>query len=189
MQSSPAWQIRVQAEPFEVGEELQQLQQATPQAGAVVNFLGLVRDQFSSGSATGTSTSATGLNPAGQSHDGQNTQHQDRANLVYAMQIEHYPGMTEKALQGIAAQAAARWPLLGLRIIHRYGRLEAGAPIVWVATSSLHRQAAFEACAFVMDYLKTDAPFWKKEIGHTGEQWVEARAADEHATQQWKLTP
>ena len=95
--------------------------------------------------------------------------------------------MTEKALIAIVEQAVDRWPLLGVTLIHRYGDLAARAQIVMVATASLHRQAAFDACAFVMDYLKTDAPFWKKEIGVFGERWVEAREADAQAKQQWSL--
>lgn len=106
---------------------------------------------------------------------------------LHAMHIEHYPGMTEKALEGIVAQAVQRWPLLGVTLIHRYGQLAAREHIVLVATASLHRQAAFDACAFVMDYLKTDAPFWKKELGVFGARWVEAREADEQAKQQWSL--
>lgn len=171
MAHADAWHICVQAEPFEVGQELHALQQATPQAGAIVSFIGLVRDQFS---------------PSDARNAGSDNPDTGKGSLE-AIQIEHYPGMTEKALNAIAQQAAARWPLLGLRLIHRIGWLEAQAPIVLVATSSLHRQAAFEACAFIMDYLKTDAPFWKKEIGPQGEQWVEAHATDEQAKQQWKL--
>lgn len=148
-------QVSVQAADFDLGWELTQLRAATPQAGALVNFVGLVREVAA---------------------DGQ----------LHEMLIEHYPGMTETALKHIAQQAAQRWPLLGVRMIHRVGVLPAQAQIVLVAATSLHRQAAFEACAFMMDYLKTEAPFWKKEIGDFGERWVEARASDEQAKQQWK---
>ena len=102
-----------------------------------------------------------------------------------AMTLEHYPGMTEKALAGIEAEARGRWPLLTVEIIHRVGSLEPGEPIVFVGTSSAHRQAAFDACAFIMDYLKTRAPFWKKERTPEGERWVEGRCSDQQAAQRW----
>ncbi|WP_349572652.1 molybdopterin synthase catalytic subunit MoaE [Azotobacter salinestris] len=104
---------------------------------------------------------------------------------VGGMFLEHYPGMTEKALGKIADEAAQRWPLLRLEILHRIGRLEPGEPIVFVGTASAHRQAAFEACAFVMDYLKTRAPFWKKEDTGEGPRWVEGRDSDREAARRW----
>lgn len=104
---------------------------------------------------------------------------------VGGMFLEHYPGMTEKALGKIADEAAQRWPLLRLEILHRIGRLEPGEPIVFVGTASAHRQAAFEACAFVMDYLKTRAPFWKKEDTGEGPRWVEGRDSDQAAARRW----
>ena len=103
-----------------------------------------------------------------------------------AMVLEHYPGMTERALAKIAAEAETRWPLTGCTVIHRVGRLEPGAPIVLVLTASGHRQAALEACAFLMDWLKTKAPFWKREEfteGHA--RWVEARSEDDAAARKW----
>lgn len=103
-----------------------------------------------------------------------------------SMTLEHYPGMTEKALAEIEAQAQARWPLAGSTIIHRIGRLAPGDDIVLVVTASRHRQAAFEAAAFLMDYLKTRAPFWKKEeTGGVG-QWVDARESDDEAAARWQ---
>ncbi len=146
--------VLVQAADFSYADEMQTIQQACPQAGAITSFVGLVRDQVG------------------------------EARLSQ-MVIEHYPGMTEKALHAIVEQANVRWPLLGVTLIHRTGVLPANAQIVLVMTASLHRQAAFDACAFIMDYLKTEAPFWKKEIGEFGEHWVEARASDETAKQQW----
>ncbi len=105
---------------------------------------------------------------------------------ITAMVLEHYPGMTEKALAGIAAEAERRWPLTGCTIIHRVGRLEPGAPIVLVLTASAHRSAALESCAFLIDWLKTGAPFWKREEFADGTtRWVEARAEDEAATSRW----
>jgi molybdopterin synthase catalytic subunit len=103
-----------------------------------------------------------------------------------AMVLEHYPGMTERAIARIAGEAAERWPLLGLTVIHRVGRLEPGAPIVLVLTASAHRAAALESCAFLIDWLKTGAPFWKREEFEGGaERWVEAKAADDAAAARW----
>jgi molybdopterin synthase catalytic subunit len=105
---------------------------------------------------------------------------------VSAMTLEHYPGMTEKRLAEIEAEARARWPLESVLIIHRYGRLEPGDRIVLVATTSAHRQAALESCAFLIDWLKTKAPFWKLEEGSKGAAWVEARESDDKAAEKWK---
>ncbi len=105
---------------------------------------------------------------------------------ITAMELEHYPGMTERALEEITAEAQARWPLQGVRVIHRYGRLEPGDRIVLVLTASRHRQAAFEAAEFLMDYLKTRAPFWKKEDHAGSARWIDARDADDSAVARWK---
>ena len=102
------------------------------------------------------------------------------------MTLEHYPGMTEKALAGIAEQARERWRLLDLAIIHRVGTLKPSDQIVLVMVVSRHRGDAFAACEFIMDYLKTDAPFWKKETGEAGSEWVEARDSDLAAQEKWK---
>ena len=102
-----------------------------------------------------------------------------------ALELEHYPGMTEKALAAIEAEARGRWPLAACLIVHRYGRLAPGEQIMMVATASAHRQAAFAAAEFLMDYLKSRAPFWKKETGAEGARWVDARAADEAALGRW----
>jgi molybdopterin synthase catalytic subunit len=104
---------------------------------------------------------------------------------IGAMTLEHYPGMTEKKLAEIEAEAQRRWPLQATLIIHRYGRLEPGDRIVFVATASAHRQAALESCAFLIDWLKTKAPFWKLEETAAGPQWVEARDSDDAATERW----
>ncbi len=104
---------------------------------------------------------------------------------VSAMTLEHYPGMTEKALEGILAEADARWDLLGIRVIHRVGGLRPLDPIVLVAVASVHRGEAFQACEFVIDYLKTRAPFWKKEQTSTGTRWVDARQDDADAEGRW----
>lgn len=103
-----------------------------------------------------------------------------------AMEIEHYPGMTQKALEKIASEAMTRWDLADALVIHRYGRLEPGERIMMVATASRHRKDAFEAAEFLMDYLKSRAPFWKKEVLRDGEaEWVAAKDADEDALKRW----
>jgi molybdopterin synthase catalytic subunit len=104
---------------------------------------------------------------------------------VTAMTLEHYPGMTEKALAALVEAANARWALLDVTVIHRVGRLLPGDPIVLVAVASSHRGEAFAACEFIMDYLKTQAPFWKKEETPQGERWVDARASDDAAAARW----
>ena len=104
---------------------------------------------------------------------------------ISAMTLEHYPGMTERQLAEIAAEAERRWPLEALLIIHRHGRLEPGDRIVLVAAASAHRQAAFDACQFLIDWLKTKAPFWKLEETPEGARWVEAQASDDAAASRW----
>jgi molybdopterin synthase catalytic subunit len=112
----------------------------------------------------------------------------DEDGALQALEIEHFPEMAEAEIGRIAAEAQARWPLLGLSIVHRHGRIAPGEPIVLVVAASAHRQAAFEAAAFLMDYLKTRAPFWKKE--HRSDDpagdWVEAKQADDTAAERWQ---
>jgi molybdopterin synthase catalytic subunit len=146
--------VRVQSSPFDPGVEVNALHAANVGIGAVVSFVGYVRD-FNEG------------------------------REVSGMFLEHYPGMTEKALEKIVVEAGQRWPLLRLEVVHRVGALEPGEPIVFVGVASAHRQAAFEACDFVMDYLKTRAPFWKKEITSDGPKWVEGRESDKAAAGRW----
>lgn len=105
---------------------------------------------------------------------------------VSEMALEHYPGMTEKALEAIVAEARARWDILGARIIHRVGTLQPCDQIVLVAVSSAHRGEAFAACEFIMDYLKTRAPFWKREVTPAGARWVDARETDDSAAARWE---
>ena len=110
-------------------------------------------------------------------------------DALKAITLEHYPGMTEKMLRKIEAEANDRWPLEASLIVHRYGRLEPGEQIVLVATASPHRQAAFDSCAFLIDWLKTKAPFWKLEdTQNEGARWVEAKAADDRAAERWEQT-
>lgn len=109
----------------------------------------------------------------------------DNGGTLTAMEIEHYPGMTEEAILAIAKQAVTRWSLIDALVIHRHGRLAGGEPIMMVATAAPHRADAFAAAEFLMDYLKSRAPFWKKEIGPDGGDWVAAKEADEDALTRW----
>jgi len=127
------------------------------QVGALVSFVGTVRE------ATNGSTSG-----------------------ITHLELEHYPGMTEKSLTGIAQQALDRWQVNDVVIIHRVGKLQVSDQIVLVAVASQHRGTAFSACEFIMDYLKTEAPFWKKEIGEHGSNWVDARSTDLSALKKWQ---
>ncbi len=104
---------------------------------------------------------------------------------VSSMTLEHYPGMTEKCLQDIVDEAMQHWQLLGARVVHRIGCLQPSEQIVLVAVSSMHRGESFQACEFIMDYLKTRAPFWKKEAGPSGERWVDAREGDQQSAERW----
>ncbi|MBF4206922.1 molybdopterin synthase catalytic subunit MoaE [Pseudomonas donghuensis] len=146
--------VRVQAEAFDPGVEVNAMHAANVGVGAVVGFVGYVRDF----------------------NDGQD---------VAGMFLEHYPGMTEKALGKIVVEAEQRWPLLKVEVLHRIGGLEPGEPIVFLGVASAHRQAAFDACNFIMDYLKTRAPFWKKEQTGDGPRWVEGKQSDEDAAGRW----
>ena len=146
--------VRVQTQDFNVADELLLLRQQSGQVGAIVNFVGVVRD----------------IND-----------NEDIATL----ELEHYPGMTEKTIAEIVGQAQQRWQLLGVTVIHRVGKLTPADQIVLVAVSSLHRGEAFQACEFIMDFLKTQAPFWKKELTAAGERWVDARAVDQQACKRW----
>ena len=147
--------IRVQAEDFDINEELEKIRFQNYKIGGLTSFVGLVRDMSD-------------------------------ADRISSMTLEHYPGMTEKQLQAIDEVANARWDLEASLIIHRYGRLELGDKIVMVACGAAHREVAFEACHFLIDWLKTKAPFWKLEESSKGGQWVEAKVSDEWASDRWK---
>lgn len=112
----------------------------------------------------------------------------DESGALAALELEHYPGMAEAEISRIATEALARWPLQGATVIHRYGRMRPGDNIVLVVTASTHRQAAFEAASFLMDYLKSRAPFWKKEHGADGTagDWVDAKETDDEAAARWR---
>lgn len=110
----------------------------------------------------------------------------DEGGRLTALTLEHYPGMTEREIARWVETARERWPLIAVQVIHRTGRLTPGEPIVFVAAASAHRAAAFEAASFLIDLLKTQAPFWKLEEGAEGARWVEAREADDAAAQRWR---
>jgi len=162
-----AMAVRVQREDFDSGAEVRLLTSGRADVGAVVTFTGLVR---------------------GEAHDSGDARHSSdaRRRPLASMTLEHYPGMTEAELGRVEAEARARFDLIDSLIVHRYGELAPGENIVLVVTLSAHRQAAFDAASFLMDYLKTRAPFWKKETGVDGAgDWVDAREGDEVARQRW----
>jgi len=146
--------IRIQEKDFDISAEIAELRKGDPRVGAVVSFLGTVRDM----------------------NDG---------SQVKGMTLEYYPGMTEKALQEILDQAKARWDIYQTLVIHRVGPLLPEDQIVLVLVTSAHRGEAFAACEFIMDYLKTAAPFWKKEDTPEGARWVDARVTDDAAMERW----
>ncbi|MBV8624430.1 MAG: molybdopterin synthase catalytic subunit MoaE [Herbaspirillum sp.] len=147
--------VRVQTADFDLSTEVAQLRLANPRVGAVVSFVGTVRD-LNDGAA------------------------------ISEMELEHYPVMTERALEQIVEQAKARWPIFDALVIHRIGPMQPREQIVLVAVTSPHRGEAFAACEFIMDYLKTQAPFWKKEQTPEGARWVDARESDDSALAKWK---
>ena len=159
--------VRVQQEDFDVGAEYGELRRRLPaHSGAVATFVGLVRD----------------LAPEPASSDAGGAAGRAR---VQGLHLEHYPGMTERSIEAIARQAEQRWPLLDLVVIHRVGNLLPESQIVYVQAASSHRAAAFAACEFVMDYLKTDAVFWKREDTGQGSRWVEATSSDRERISDW----
>jgi molybdopterin synthase catalytic subunit len=151
-------EVRIQEADFDAGAEYAALQaRRDGDLGAVASFVGLVRDRHASN------------DPAS----------------VQTLRLEHYPGMTERSIEAIAREAESRWPLLDLVVVHRVGELPPRAQIVFVQVAAGHRAAAFAACEFVMDYLKTDAVFWKKERTADGEHWIEATAEDRRRLNVW----
>ena len=150
--------VSIQTADFDLGTEVAALRAADPGVGAVVCFVGCVRDR----------------------NDGAG---------VSAMELEHYPGMTETSIDVMINAARQRFDIRGVRVIHRVGRLQPRDQIVLVAVTAAHRGTAFQACEFLMDYLKTQAPFWKKETTPDGARWVDARVSDEQAMARWQLPP
>ena len=146
--------IIVQTDDFDLTTEVNLAKANNPSVGAIVSFVGAVRDLHS--------------------------------KSLSSITLEHYPGMTEKSLELIATKAREKWELQNITIIHRIGTLNVNDQIVLVITTSKHRQEAFDSCNFIIDYLKTDAPFWKKELSENNEGWVEARVSDEKQKKRWK---
>lgn len=150
--------VKVQFENFDLNHILFEMKKNNAAIGAAVSFIGFVRD-FS------------------KSH---------QPEQLTSLYLEHYPGMTEKSLLEIENKAREKWDLEDVSIVHRIGELKLHDPIVGVIVLSTHRKDAFEACAFIMDYLKTEAPFWKKEITKENSRWVEAKESDDHMKLRWK---
>lgn len=153
--------ISIQTEDFDMAAEYAELRRKAGDAGAIVTFTGLVRELYEAG---------------------------DDDSKIQSLTLEHYPGMTEKSLEEIIASAEQRWTLLAVRVIHRVGRLEPNQQIVFVGTASSHRGHAFEAARYIMDFLKSRAPFWKKQETGQGSHWVEARESDAEALDSWQDT-
>ncbi|GAB1715351.1 MAG: molybdopterin synthase subunit MoaE [Nitrobacter sp.] len=150
--------IRLQEADFDVAREVAALSRGRTDIGAVVTFSGICRSDQAGG---------------------------DGGDAIAALMLEHYPGMAEEEIARHAEEALARWPLTGLTVIHRFGRIVPGENIVLVVTASSHREAAFHAAEFLMDYLKTRAPFWKREEGTSGAGWVDAHDRDDTAAARW----
>lgn len=155
--TTTAPRVRIQTGDFDLSAEVAALRASDAGVGAVASFIGTVRDR----------------NAGAQ------------AGAVSAMELEHYPGMTERSIEHMIDAAFTRFDIRGARVVHRVGLLQPGDQIVLVAVSSAHRGQAFQACEFLMDYLKTQAPFWKKEHRPDGAHWVDAREADDAALQRW----
>lgn len=155
---SPAPRVRIQTDDFNLAAEVQALRAGDGGVGAVASFIGTVRNR------------TTGQRGA-----------------ISAMELEHYPGMTERAIEAMIDEAHRRFDLRGAMVVHRVGLLQPLDQIVLVAVSSAHRGQAFQGCEFLMDYLKTEAPFWKKETTPEGARWVDARVADDAALARWGI--
>ncbi|MGI9251053.1 MAG: molybdopterin synthase catalytic subunit MoaE [Pseudohongiellaceae bacterium] len=153
-------QVQIQEKDFELGQEYQALREAAGDVGAIVTFSGLVRELYAPESA--------------------------ESETVAELFLEHYPGMTEKRLQGIVDEACQQWPLLAVKVLHRVGRLLPGEQIVFVGVASAHRRAALDAARYIMDYLKSHAPFWKKQLSNQGLRWIESRQSDHAALAAWE---
>ena len=159
IQNAATARVRIQTARFDVSQEIAALQQNDPRIGAVCTFLGTVRDR--------------------------NVHDASHAGSVQTLELEHYPGMTEKSIDAMIDEAHKRFDIYGVRVVHRVGMMHPTEPVVLVAAASAHRGESFKACEFVMDYLKTQAPFWKKEQGLEGAQWVDALVSDDAALARW----
>ena len=155
--------VRIQSADFDLADEVAALRAGDGRVGAVCSFVGTVRDRDGALAAN------------------------HGAPAVAELELEHYPGMTERAIEAMIDDALRRFDILGARVVHRVGRLGPQAQIVLVAVASMHRGQAFQACEFLMDYLKTQAPFWKKEQTPQGARWVDARVSDDAALARWGI--
>ena len=155
---STAARVRIQTQDFDLGAEIAALRRGDPGVGAICSFVGTVRDRNAGGPGE-----------------------------VQSLELEHYPGMTERSIEAMIDAAHARFDIRAVRVIHRVGLLQPMEQIVLVAVTSAHRGESFQACEFVMDYLKTQAPFWKKEQTPQGAQWVDARVSDDAALARWGI--
>ena len=176
--------VSIQTEDFDLSAEVAALRRENKGVGAVCSFVGTVRDR------TGAPTVGTGVSslpPEGALAPSGGRAAQE-GDTVSSMELEHYPGMTEKSIEAMVDEAFARFDIFGARVIHRVGLLQPLDQIVLVAVTSAHRGQSFEACEFLMDYLKTQAPFWKKEQTAQGARWVDARVSDDAALARWGIT-
>ena len=176
--------VSIQTEDFDVSTEIAALRHENKGVGAVCSFVGTVRDRTvvpTLGTSVSSLPSEGALAPSG----GRAAQDSD---AVASMELEHYPGMTEKSIEAMVDEAMRRFDIFGARIIHRVGLLQPLDQIVLVAVTSAHRGQSLQACEFLMDYLKTQAPFWKKEETAQGARWVDARVSDDAALARWGIT-
>jgi molybdopterin synthase catalytic subunit len=182
--------VSIQEADFDVAAEIAALRASDHRVGAVCNFIGTVRDR----NVAPTLPAARGSLPPEGAHfalgrPGGETQAPTHpaVEAVLSMELEHYPGMTEKAIEAMIDEAHRRFDIFGARVIHRIGLLQPPDQIVLVAVTSAHRGESFKACEFLMDYLKTQAPFWKKEQTAAGARWVDARVSDDVALARWGI--
>jgi molybdopterin synthase catalytic subunit len=170
MHATRSPRVSVQTQDFDLSAEVAALRQGDGGVGAVVSFVGTVRDRDHGSPGMPAAAAAMAM------------------TAVTAMELEHYPGMTERAIEAMVDEALRRFELRAARVVHRVGALQAHEQIVLVVVSAAHRGQALQGCEFLMDYLKTQAPFWKKEHTPAGAHWVDARVADDAALQRWGIT-
>jgi molybdopterin synthase catalytic subunit len=173
--------VSIQTQDFNLSDEIASLRLQDPRVGAVCSFVGTVRDR---NQAPTLGTGVSSLPPEGALSPWGGPAAKE---TVYSMELEHYPGMTEKSIEAMIDEAHRRFDIFGARVIHRVGLLQPLDQIVMVAVTSAHRGESFQACEFLMDYLKTQAPFWKKEQTPAGARWVDARVSDDAALARWGI--
>lgn len=177
--------VNIQTGDFNLAEEIAALRANDKRVGAVCSFIGTVRDR---NMAPTLGTDVSSLPPGGaELARGGPSLRSTAVPEVLSMELEHYPGMTEKAIEAMIDEAMVRFDIFGARVIHRVGLLQPLDQVVMVAVTSAHRGESFQACEFLMDYLKTQAPFWKKEQTPEGARWVDARVSDDAALAKWGI--